>query len=149
MAMADEGSNPATQPLKDRVAIVTGSSRGIGKAIAIHLAQLGANVVINYSSNTAQADQVATEINNSETTSRRAISVQADVSDPAQVKSLFDSAEQAFGSPLHILVNSAGIGDAKYPSIPNTSLENFDRIFRYTIKLFSITEIDGKVFGLI
>ncbi|KAJ0013158.1 NADPH-dependent aldehyde reductase-like protein, chloroplastic [Pistacia vera] len=118
-------------PLKDRVAIVTGSSRGIGRDIAIHLAQLGAKLIINYTSSSVQADLVADEINSSASPDSppRAIVVKADVSDPAQVKSLFDSAEQAFGSPIHVLVNSAGVLDPKYPSIANTSLEDFDRIF--------------------
>ncbi|XP_022742309.1 NADPH-dependent aldehyde reductase-like protein, chloroplastic [Durio zibethinus] len=118
-------------PLKDRVAIVTGSSRGMGRVIATQLAELGAKVVINYSSSPDQADLVATQIN-----SRypgdclRAVTVKADVSDPAQVKFLFDSAEQAFGSPIYVLVNSAGVLDPKYPKIADTSLEEFDRIFR-------------------
>ncbi|KAJ6884045.1 hypothetical protein NC652_031119 [Populus alba x Populus x berolinensis] len=117
-------------PLQDRVAIVTGSSRGIGKAIAIHLASLGAKLVINYTSNKEQADLVANDINSScVDNTPRAIVAQADVSDPAQVKFLFDEAERVFGSQLHILVNCAGVLDPKYPSIPNTSLEDFDHIF--------------------
>lgn len=124
--MAD--SNPL--PLKDRVAIVTGGSRGIGKAIAFHLASLGANLVINYSSNPAQADLVASKINSNSASPSRAITVRADISDPAQVKSLFDSAESAFNSsPVHILVNSAGVLDPKYPTLANTALEDFDNIF--------------------
>lgn len=125
-------SEAQSLPLKDRVAIVTGSSRGIGREIAIHLAQLGAKLVINYTSNSTQADLVAAEINLSASpdATPRAITVKADVSDPAQVKSLFDSAERAFGSPVHVLVNSAGVLDPKYPTIANTSLEEFDRIFR-------------------
>ncbi|XP_038726435.1 NADPH-dependent aldehyde reductase-like protein, chloroplastic, partial [Tripterygium wilfordii] len=121
---------PPSLTLHDRVAIVTGSSRGIGRAIALHLAQLGAKIVVNYTSNSAQAEQVASEINSSShENSARAITFKADVSDADQVKSLFDSAEQAFGSPIHILVNSAGVLDSKYPTIPNTSVEDFDRIF--------------------
>ncbi|KAH7571737.1 hypothetical protein JRO89_XS04G0127500 [Xanthoceras sorbifolium] len=132
--MAATSANPGAEslPLRDRVAIVTGSSRGIGRAIAIHLAQLGAKLVINYTSNSAQADLVAGEINSSASpdTVPRAVTVQADISDPAQVKSLFDSAERAFESPVHVLVNSAGVLDPKYPSIANTCLEEFDHIFR-------------------
>lgn len=60
------GANASTLPslpLQDRVAIVTGSSRGIGKAIAIHLAALGAKLAINYTSNKDQADLVASKVN--------------------------------------------------------------------------------------
>lgn len=120
-------SLPQSPPLQDRVAIVTGSSRGIGKEIALHLASLGARLVINYTSNSNLADSVAAEINASQTTPR-AITVRADVSDPEGVKSLFDSAEQAFNSPVHILVNSAGVLDAELPTIANTAVETFDRI---------------------
>ena len=133
MAATSVNQGVESFPLKNRVAIVTGSSRGIGRAIAVHLSQLGAKLVINYTSNSAEADLVAAEINSSaspDTTTPQAVTVQADVSDPVQVKSLFDSAERAFDSPVHVLVNSAGVLDPKYPSIPNTSLEEFDRIFR-------------------
>ncbi|XP_027068792.1 NADPH-dependent aldehyde reductase-like protein, chloroplastic [Coffea eugenioides] len=124
-----EGTAHSTQslPLQDRVAIVTGSSRGIGKAIALHLASLGARLVINYSSNPTQANIVASQINGNST--NRAITVKADISDPTQVKTLFDSAESAFNSPVHILVNSAGIMDPKYPTVANTTIEDFDNIF--------------------
>ncbi|KAH1083538.1 hypothetical protein J1N35_023299 [Gossypium stocksii] len=129
MSMASTTSTNSL-PLKDRVAIVTGSSRGIGRVIATHLAGLGAKLVINYTSSADQADLVATQINSLHPgDSPRAVTVKADVSDPAQVKLLFDSAEQAFGSPIHILVNSAGVLDPKYPKIADTALEDFDRIF--------------------
>ncbi|KAG6737507.1 hypothetical protein POTOM_059033 [Populus tomentosa] len=122
--------NPSSLPLQDRVAIVTGSSRGIGKAIAIHLASLGAKLVINYASNKDQADLVAEEINSccSENTPHATV-VQADISVPAQVKLLFDEAERVFGSQVHVLVNSAAIANTKYPTIANTSVEDFDRLF--------------------
>ncbi|KAJ8763222.1 hypothetical protein K2173_025607 [Erythroxylum novogranatense] len=127
-------TTPLTQTLQDRVAIVTGASRGIGKAIALHLASLGARIVINFTSSKYHADLVANEINSlylgtSGSSATRAIVAQGDVSDAAQVKSLFDEAEREFGSQVHILVNSAGVLDAKYPSIANTSLEDFDRTF--------------------
>ncbi|KDP20270.1 hypothetical protein JCGZ_06856 [Jatropha curcas] len=124
-------TNPSSLPLEERVAIVTGASRGIGKAIAVHLASLGAKIVINYASNKEQADVVAKQINSScsQKDTPKAITVQADISDPAHAKSLFDEAERAFGSQVHVLVNSAGVLDPKYPSIANTSLEDFDRTF--------------------
>ncbi|KAK8589368.1 hypothetical protein V6N13_088218 [Hibiscus sabdariffa] len=129
MSMASTTStNPL--PLKDRVAIVTGSSRGIGRVIAIHLAELGAKLVINYTSSSDQADLVATQINSIYPgDGSRAVTVKADVSDPSQVKLLFDSAEQAFGSTIHILINCAGVLDPKYPKIADTSVEDFDRTF--------------------
>uniref|UniRef100_A0A2P2PI64 Ketoreductase domain-containing protein n=1 Tax=Rhizophora mucronata TaxID=61149 RepID=A0A2P2PI64_RHIMU len=131
-ALASPTTTPSSyMPLQDRVAIVTGASRGIGKAIATHLASLGARVAINYTSSKVQADAVAQEINTNhlESTQTSAITVQANISDPAQVKSLFDEVERAFGSQVHILVNSAGVLDPKYPSIANTSLEDFDSTF--------------------
>lgn len=120
----------AQLPLQDRIAIVTGASRGIGRAIAHHLASMGAKLVINYASNKAEAELLAAEINNaSSPSSPRAIVSQADVSDPTQVKSLFDAAEHVFNAPPHILVNSAGVLDAKYPTVANTTLGDFDKIF--------------------
>ncbi|XVE89795.1 hypothetical protein DITRI_Ditri20bG0023600 [Diplodiscus trichospermus] len=81
-------------PLNDRDAIVTRSSRGIGQVIATHLAELGAKLVINYASNSDQANLVATQINSRYPSDcPRAVTVKVDVSDPAQVKFLFDSAE--------------------------------------------------------
>ncbi|KAJ8559899.1 hypothetical protein K7X08_003957 [Anisodus acutangulus] len=117
-------------PLQDRVAIVTGSSRGIGKAIALHLASLGAKLVINYCSNSTQANDIVSQINStSNSNSPRAIAVKANVSDPDQVKSLFDAAESTFQSPVNILVNSAGVLDEKCPSILNTTVEDFETTF--------------------
>ncbi|KAI4363917.1 hypothetical protein MLD38_020077 [Melastoma candidum] len=132
MSSAAAASSSTPRPLHGRVAIVTGASRGIGRAIALHLASLGANLVINYSSNAALADAVAAEINSSSANS--AVTVRADVSDPAQVKSLFDAAEEAFRSPVHVLVNCAGVLDSKYPSIANTTVEDFDRTFNINAK---------------
>jgi 3-oxoacyl-[acyl-carrier protein] reductase len=130
--MASETSNTAntgapSSPLQDRVAIVTGASRGIG-----HLASLGAKLVVNYTSNSTQADLVASEINSASVSPNNplAITVRADVSDPTQVKSLFDKAQEVFNSPVHILVNNAGVANPKNSTLANTSVEDFDHIFR-------------------
>ncbi|XP_054780214.1 NADPH-dependent aldehyde reductase-like protein, chloroplastic isoform X1 [Prosopis cineraria] len=127
--MASSFSSSSSRPLTDRVAIVTGASRGIGRAIAVHLHSLGAKVVINYALSSTQADLLASELNNASSSSElQAVAVQADVSDPDQVKLLFEKSEQVFG-PIHILVNCAGVLDPKYPTIANTALEDWDRTF--------------------
>ncbi|KAI5671777.1 hypothetical protein M9H77_12141 [Catharanthus roseus] len=99
-----EGST-STVFLQDRVEIVTGASRGIGQTIALHLASLGAKLVINYTSNSSRADIVAIKINKSAATEAflRAITAKANFSDPEQVKSLFGAAESAFHSSVHIM----------------------------------------------
>ncbi|RID41813.1 hypothetical protein BRARA_J01742 [Brassica rapa] len=108
--MAAASSPPYS--LAGRVAIVTGSSRGIGRAIAIHLAELGAKVVINYTTRSTDADQVASEINSS----------------AGRVP--LRRGGESLNSPVHILVNSAGIVDPNYPTIANTPIDDFNRIFR-------------------
>ncbi|KAJ7976366.1 short-chain type dehydrogenase/reductase-like [Quillaja saponaria] len=129
MASGGSSSNPtipSSRPLQDRVTIVTGSSGGIGGEIALHLGSLGAKVVVSDISNFAQAESVAAEINSKSSPNSsqpRAIVVPADISDPTQIKYLFDEAEQSFNSPVHILVNTAGVVDSKCPSIANTCLD--------------------------
>ncbi|MBV6801412.1 SDR family oxidoreductase [Xanthomonas euvesicatoria pv. allii] len=88
-----------------KVALVTGASRGIGAAIAQRLAGDGFAVVLNYAGHADEADQLVRSI---EAAGGRAISVQADVSDPVAVERLFAAAETAFGG-VDVLVNNAGI----------------------------------------
>ncbi|WP_117195761.1 SDR family oxidoreductase [Rhizobium terrae] len=88
-----------------RVAIVTGASKGIGRAIALRLAKDGIAVVVNYASSRGAADEAVAEI---EAAGGRAIAVQADIGGPAAMTDLFDAAERAFGG-IDILVNNAGI----------------------------------------
>ena len=89
----------------NKVAIVTGASRGIGAAVAERLARDGFTVVVNYSGNEAAAEALVRKI---EAGGGRALSARADVADPAAVVRLFDAAETAFGG-IDVLVNNAGI----------------------------------------
>ncbi len=90
--------------LKDKVALVTGGSRGIGRAIALRLAEEGARVVVNYRSNESAAQEVVAQIMAG---GRQAIAVQADVADGQQAQALIDAAKEAFGR-VDIVVNNAG-----------------------------------------
>lgn len=93
------------EQLEDRVALVTGASRGIGRAVALELAAYGAAVVVNYISSRERADAVVAEI---EAAGGRAVSLQADVADAEACRGLVEATEAAFG-PVDVLVNNAGI----------------------------------------
>ena len=90
------------QRLRDRVAIVTGASRGIGRAIAVALAAEGANVVVNYTNSSDVAQQLAAEL------APRSIALQADVSKADQVEALLNAVMEKWGR-VDVLVNNAGI----------------------------------------
>lgn len=94
-----------SKKLSGKVAIVTGASKGIGAAIAKHLAAEGAAVVVNYSSSKEGAERVVSEITKKD---GKAIAVQANVSKKVDIERLFSEARKAFGR-LDILVNNAGI----------------------------------------
>jgi 3-oxoacyl-[acyl-carrier protein] reductase len=96
---------PATLSLENRVAVVTGGSRGIGRAIALELAARGAAVVVNYNKSPESAQQVVNQI---ESTSGRGAAFQADVSEFKAAEALIKFAVDTFGD-LGILVNNAGI----------------------------------------
>src|SRR6266480_1414649 len=91
--------------LKGKVAIVTGASKGIGAAIAEHLAAEGASVIVNYASSKSGADAVVKRITQKE---GKAVAVQADVSKAEDIQRLFAETKKTFGT-LDILVNNAGI----------------------------------------
>ena len=90
--------------LEGKVALVTGSSRGVGRAVALGFAQQGARVVVNYTSNQGAADEVVAEI---ESMQSSAIAVKADVALKSDVEMLVGKAKETFGK-LDILVNNAG-----------------------------------------
>jgi glucose 1-dehydrogenase len=91
--------------LKNQVALITGGSSGIGKGIALAMADEGADVVINYIGDEKEAHELVDEIRKKGV---RAIAIEADVSDEQQVQKLFDKACGQLGT-VHILVNNAGI----------------------------------------
>jgi 3-oxoacyl-[acyl-carrier protein] reductase len=110
------------------VAIVTGASRGIGAAVAERLARDGFRVVVNYSGQAAPAETLVRKI---EETGGRALAALADVSDPAAVRRLFDTAESEFGG-VDILVNNAGI--MTLSSLADTEDAAFDRQIAVNLK---------------
>jgi 3-oxoacyl-[acyl-carrier protein] reductase len=114
--------------LTGKVAIVTGASRGIGRAIAERLGHDGASVVVNYAGSKEKAEEVVQAI---ESAGAKAIAVQADISNPDDIKQMFDTAENYFGS-LHILVNNAGTLVMK-PAIDIT-LEEFDKVINLNVR---------------
>ena len=114
--------------LDGRVAIVTGSSRGIGKAIAERFAGEGAKVVVNYVSNGREADGIANAIRKA---GGEAVSVGADVSSAADVRKLVRETVDAFGR-VDILVNNAGVMYTK--SFLDTTEEEWDRTIDVNLK---------------
>ena len=113
---------------KDKVAIVTGASRGIGAAVAERLGRDGFTLIVNYAGNAAAAEQVAQRI---EAAGGRALTAQGDVADPAAVRRIFDRAEEAFGG-VDILVNNAGI--MSLANIAATEDAAFDRQVSVNLK---------------
>lgn len=119
--------------LEGKVAIVTGSSKGIGAGIAERLAADGAKVIINYSRSVADANRVVERIVDA---GGEAIAFKADISRPADIGPLIDSAVQAFGR-LDILVNNAGI--YKPDSLDELSADSFDEHFNLNVRGLLLT----------
>jgi 3-oxoacyl-[acyl-carrier protein] reductase len=111
-----------------KTAIVTGSSRGIGRAVAIRLARDGFAVVVNYAGNAAKGEEVVAEI---KAAGGQAIAVQADVANVADVERLFNEALQTFGM-VDVVVNSAGI----MPLLPiaEGDIELFDKVIATNLR---------------
>src|SRR6202045_4162286 len=112
----------------NKVAIVTGASRGIGAAVAERIAADGFTVVINYSGDAKSAEALARKI---EGKGGRALTAKADVSDPNAVRGMFDAAEAAFGG-VDVLVNNAGI--MKLAKIADSDDALFDRHVAINLK---------------
>ena len=114
--------------LTSRTALVTGASRGIGKAIAIALAEAGANVAVNYRERKTEAEETVKII---EALGRKAAAFQADVSNAKAVTDLIQRIEAALG-PIDILVNNAGV--ALRRSLDELTEEDFDRTIATNLK---------------
>ena len=113
--------------LKNKVAIVTGASKGIGAGIAKAYGIAGASVVVNYSSDKEGADRVVNEIT---TSGGKAVAVQASVAIAADIKRLFQETKDAFG-PVNILVNNAGV--FKFGPLETVTEEEFHRQFNINV----------------
>ncbi|MFI5713068.1 SDR family oxidoreductase [Kribbella sp. NPDC051620] len=111
-----------------RVAIVTGGSRGIGRETAGRLGRDGYAVVVTYSGSPAEADQAVKEV---EEAGGRAIAVQADVADEQAVNALFDRAEEAFGG-VDVVVHAAGI--MPLSPLSDLDLDVFDQVIRTNLR---------------
>jgi 3-oxoacyl-[acyl-carrier protein] reductase len=115
--------------LANKVAIVTGASRGIGEAIARKLARDGAKIIVNYARNGELAEKVASEIRYA---GGQAVAVQADLSDPGQIPELFEVARLAYGR-LDILVNNAGVSELDTP-LEKITVEHYARQFDLNVR---------------
>src|SRR5688500_11870094 len=113
-----------------KVAIVTGASRGIGRAIALGLAGNGWHVAINYARSADAAEEAKREV---ESRGGRALVVQADVSNTDDRKRLVDETTQSLG-PIELLVNNAGVAPDVRADILEASEESFDRLISINLK---------------
>lgn len=126
--------------LDGKVALVTGASRGIGRAIAIKLAAEGAKVAINYAGNTAKAEEVKAEI---EAAGGEAMLVQADVADSAAVDAMVAAVTEQYGT-IDILVNNAGI--TRDGLLMRMKDEDFDAVISTNLKgVFYCTKVVSKL----
>src|SRR5436190_614319 len=118
----------ASMKLRDKVVLVTGASKGIGRAIAIGLAREGANLIVNYASDKAGADATVKEI---EGLGRAGMVVQADISRVAQIKRMFRKVTDKFGR-VDVLVNNAGI--TGWTPLFETTEEQWDQVIETNLK---------------
>jgi 3-oxoacyl-[acyl-carrier protein] reductase len=126
---------------RGKSAIVTGSSRGIGRAIAKRLAADGVQVVVNYRSDAEAAKEVVASI---EADGGTAVALQADSTVPAELTGLFEAAQERFGS-LDILVSN--VGTARFKPLPEITDEDFDLMFGTNVKatLLAVQEASRRI----
>ena len=121
--------------LQNRIALVTGASRGIGKSIALALAGAGCHIAVNYRQQAAAAEEVRQAI---EKLGQRAIVIQADVSVPREVELLVSQTESQLGE-VEVLVNNAGIAQSK--PVAEITLDDWQKILRVNLtSAFIVTQ---------
>jgi tetrahydroxynaphthalene reductase len=123
--VANGGANAqvASYLLTGKVALVTGSGRGMGRETALELARRGADIVVNYANSSQAADELVAEI---KSMSRDAIAVKANVSDVSQIIEMFAEAKKHFGK-LDIVVSNSGV--VSFGHLKDVTEEEFDRVF--------------------
>jgi 3-oxoacyl-[acyl-carrier protein] reductase len=120
--------NVNREEFEGKVAIVTGASRGIGRAVATRLAHDGFSIVVNYGGNITKAEEVVAEIKSN---NGQAIAIQGDVANVADVDRLFKEAVDAFGG-INVVVNSAGI--MQLSPIAASDVELFDQVITTNLR---------------
>ncbi|MFF4412023.1 SDR family oxidoreductase [Streptosporangium sp. NPDC001559] len=115
---------------QDKIAVITGSSRGIGRALALTLAAGGATVVVNYKKNTALAEQTCKEI---EQAGGRALAVRADVEQPEEIDRLFGTVGETFGRLDHFVCNAAA---SAFKNIADLRQHHLDRSYAMNVRSF-------------
>jgi enoyl-[acyl-carrier protein] reductase III len=113
-----------------RVALITGSSRGIGRTLALALASQGGSVVVNYKRNEELANEVVGRV---EEAGGKAIAVQADIEDPEQIVSLFDACREEFGRLDYFVSNAAA---SSFKPIKDLGVHNLDRSYAMNVRAF-------------
>ena len=123
----------SSDPINKRVALVTGSSRGIGRAIAIELARIGCDVMVNYVANEAAADETCEAAKSAGGETVRVAKCRADIAELTEHANLLETTRADFGR-LDFLVNNAGIASAKRADLLEATEESFDRLIRVNLK---------------
>ena len=140
--------------LDGKLALVTGASKGIGRAIALKLGESGADVAVNYNTDRTGGEAVSKRI---QEMGGQAIAVQADVSKPNQVEAMMARTEETFGGRFDILVNNAGIGmrtevirmtDDEWDQMMDTNLKGAFYVCRAFAKKMIATGTGGRIIGI-
>ena len=138
--------------LTGKVALVTGASRGIGQAVAVELAKVGADVIVNYIGNEAVAQETVEKV---EALGRKALKIKADVGNADEVQAMVDEAHAAFGH-IDVLVNNAGITrdgllirmkDSDWDDVLNINLKGVYLVSKAVAKLM-VKQRSGRIINM-